>query len=58
MTECLAAYHGDVRTRAQYRMFREAKRELYGLYPDEPRKARAIIRYCLVRAGWAPRPKP
>lgn len=56
MIEALSQYQGKVRTpsdRAHYNEFRKAKQKLYALYPDNPDKAQAIVRFAIVRAGWA-----
>lgn len=52
MIRAMSGYHGAPGERHLYDEFRAAKRKLYALYPDEPRKAQAIVRFALMRAGW------
>lgn len=41
-------------SRRRYETFREHKRAIYALYPDNKPKAQAIVRFIMARAGWAP----
>jgi hypothetical protein len=38
-----------------YDTFREHKRAIYALYPDNQKKAQAIVRFALIQSGWANR---
>lgn len=54
MISAMAAYKGQPKQRHLYERFRSAKRALYRLYPGEPRKAKALVRFALAKAGWLP----
>jgi len=53
MIKALSLYYGKPGERWLYAEFRRQKRKLYALYPDNPRKAKAIVNFALVRAGWS-----
>ena len=53
MIKALQLYHGRSGERWLYSEFRRQKRKLYELYPDQPAKAKAIIKFALVRSGWS-----
>lgn len=42
-------------SRRIYDSFREHKRAIYALYPDNQKKAQAIVRFALIQSGWAKR---
>lgn len=50
--KALSLYHGKPGERWLYNEFRDQKRKLYALYPDNPAKAKAIVKFILVHAGW------
>jgi hypothetical protein len=41
-----------------YATFKLGKRAVYRLYPDNPEKARAIVRFALHQSGFLQRVKP
>jgi hypothetical protein len=53
--KALSLYHGKPGERWLYSEFRDQKRKIYSLYPDQPDKAKAIVKFILVRSGWATR---
>jgi len=51
----LKQYTGEKGQKPLYYEFREHKRAIYALYPDDKKKAQAIVRFILVKSGWAPK---
>lgn len=51
----LSSYTGKPNERWMYNAFRVQKRKIYELYPDNPEKAKAIVKFILVQAGWGKR---
>ena len=52
MVKALSLYHGLPGERWLYAEFRKHKRRVYELYLDNPTKAKSIVNFALVRAGW------
>jgi hypothetical protein len=50
--KALSLYHGRPEERWLYNEFRDQKRKIYALYPDNEAKAKGIIKFILVQSGW------